>query len=221
MAPTHTIPNLPPAVTFDVLHTLRTSLPPPAAGTEGSLEARIETAMAVVVAYHPADISEALLAAQIVAADAQAMDCLRSAVAPDADAETTRRCRGQAAAMMRLMQSGLRILQRTQAAREKAEAEMHPAAMERAGYWFHEVSVPELPAPLVPPEGSAEPVIDPVAEAKHYALIYPDRAALIRAHGGLPPRLTFGPPEPDIVAALVNGASPAIRAIAPHPAAMA
>ncbi|MGA9013270.1 MAG: hypothetical protein WB509_12295 [Acetobacteraceae bacterium] len=120
--------------------------------------------------------------------------------------------------MMRLMQSGLRILQRTQAAREKAEAEMHPAAMERAGYWFHEVSVPAPPVPLVPTEDAAEPVLDPVAEAEHYALIYPDRAALIRAHGGLPPRLTFGPPEPDIVAALVNGASPALRAIAPHPA---
>jgi hypothetical protein len=57
--------------------------------------------MAAVIAYRPADIPEALLAAQIVAADAQAMDCLRSAVAPDADAETTRRCRGQAAAMIR------------------------------------------------------------------------------------------------------------------------
>jgi hypothetical protein len=102
--------------------------------------------------------------------------------------------------------------------RSKAETEMHPAAMERAGYWFHEVSVPAPPVPLVPTEDAAEPVLDPVAEAEHYALIYPDRAALIRAHGGLPPRLTFGPPEPDIVAALVNGASPALCAIAPHPA---
>ncbi len=78
MSATHTLPNLPPTATFDVLHTLRTSLPPPAPGTEGSLEARIETAMAAVAAYHPADIAEALLAAQIVAANAQAMDCLRS-----------------------------------------------------------------------------------------------------------------------------------------------
>jgi hypothetical protein len=59
MPPTHTIPNLPPAATFDVLHTLRTTLPPPAAGTEGSLEARIETAMGAVIAYRPADIPEA------------------------------------------------------------------------------------------------------------------------------------------------------------------
>jgi hypothetical protein len=98
---------------------------------------------------------------------------------------------------------------------------MHPAAMERAGYWFHEVSVPAPTAPPVPTEDAAEPVIDAVAEAEHYALIYPDRAALIRAHGGLPTRLTFGPPEPDIVAALVNGTSPALRATAPHPAAAA
>ena len=217
MAPTHTIPNLPPAVTFDVLQTLRTSLPPPAAATEGSLEARIETAMAVVVAYHPADISETLLAAQIVVADAQAIHCLRLAVAPDADAETIRRCRAQAAARCASCKAAS-AFSSDQAAREKAETEMHPAAMERAGYWFHEVSVPAPPVPLVPTEDAAEPVLDPVAEAEHYALIYPDRAALIRAHGGLPPRLTFGPPEPDIVAALVNGASPALRAIAPHPA---
>ena len=94
---------------------------------------------------------------------------------------------------------------------------MHRAAMERAGYWFHEVSLPAQTAPLVSTKDTTEPVPDPVAAAEHYALIYPDRAALIRAHGGLPPRLTFGPPEPAIVAALVNGASPALRAIAAHP----
>ncbi len=233
MHPTHTLPNLPASVTYDVLHTLRTTLPPPVTDTPGDLEARIETAMAAVVAYRPADISEALLAAQIVAADAHAKDCFRLAVKPGQDAETTRRCRGQAAAMMRLMQSGLRALQRTQEMREKAEAAMHSAAMERAGYWFRDVAVPapaaspalaEAPAPHLDapsaPSAAAvhdKPVFDAVAEAEHYALIHPDRAAQIRAHGGLPSRLTFGPPEPAIVAALVNGASPALRTIDHRP----
>jgi hypothetical protein len=38
-------------------------------------------------------------------------------------------------------------------------------------------------------------------------------AARIRAHGGLPVRLDFGPPEPEMVDALVNGTSPILRAL--------
>ena len=45
--------------------------------------------------------------------------------------------------MMRTAQSALRALERRQASREKAQNAMHPAAMERAGYWFKSVSVPE------------------------------------------------------------------------------
>ena len=52
-----------------------------------------------------------------------------------------------------------------------------------------------------------------LTEAEQYAAIYPDRAALIRATGGLPPKPSFGPPEPDIVEALVNGTSPILRAL--------
>jgi hypothetical protein len=51
-------------MTFDALQTLRTTLPPPTTDAPGDLDSRIETAMAVVVAYHPSVISEALLAAQ-------------------------------------------------------------------------------------------------------------------------------------------------------------
>jgi hypothetical protein len=108
---------------------------------------------------------------------------------------------------------------------------MHPAAMERAGYWFREVSVPEPAASRAPADApqpaeaqsaearsaearsteaqSAEPWPEPTqaeidAEAERYAVIYPDRAARIRAAGGLPVRLDFGPPEPAIVAALLR-----------------
>jgi hypothetical protein len=226
----YTIPGLAPAITYDVLQTLRTTLPPPANDTPGDLEARIETAMAVVVAYHPGDISEALLAAQIVAADAHAKDCFRLAIAPGADSDTVRRCRSQAASMARLMQSGLRSLQRTQAMREKQEAAMHPAAMERAGWWFRDASVAE-PDSAVPPADAPEPartaptavaaddepVADLAREAEAYAMIYPDRAALIREYGGLPARVTFGPPAPELVAAIVSGASPALLAADDHP----
>ena len=45
-----------------------------------------------------------------------------------------------------------------------------------------------------------------------YATLYPERSARIRANRGLPANIDFGPPEPEIVAALVNGTSPILRA---------
>jgi hypothetical protein len=36
--------------------------------------------------------------------------------------------------------------------------------------------------------------------------MYPDRVRRIRAAGGLPPDLDFGPPEPEIVDAILRGA---------------
>ena len=56
-----------------------------------------------------------------------------------------------------------------------------------------------------------------LSEAEQYAAIYPERAARIRAHGGLPPRLDFGAPEPDIVNALVTGTSPILQALDRRP----
>ena len=92
--------------------------------------------MDAVVALHPADAFEARLAVRIVAMDAHAGDCLRSAGLAVDDPEKIRRCRAQAASMARQADAALRSLQRIQATREKQMAEMHPAAMERAGYWF-------------------------------------------------------------------------------------
>ena len=82
----------------------------------------------------------------VIAADAYAKHCFRLAAAPGAAPEAAHGCRAQAASMMRLMQGGLRALERRQAAREKALSALQPAAMERAGYWFRESIVPD-PAP--------------------------------------------------------------------------
>jgi hypothetical protein len=174
---------------------------------------------------------EARLATRIVAMDAHAADSLRLAGLAVADPMEIRRCRAQAASMARQSDSALRTLLRMQATRDKQLAAMHPAAMERAGYWFREVSVPEPAASRAPADApqpaeaqsaearsaearsteaqSAEPWPEPTqaeidAEAERYAVIYPDRAARIRAAGGLPVRLDFGPPEPAIVAALLR-----------------
>lgn len=228
----HILPNLPPSIAREVFANLCATLPPPVTDTPEARAARDETAMAAVAALHPADAFEALLAAQIVEADAHAKDCLRLAVQPGQDPEAARRCRAQASAMMRHMQSGLRALQRTQSMRETAEAAMHPAAMERAGYWLRDASAPlpaaspaqaEAPQPIVlqpadaPPDPDrAEPRFSDLTDAEQYAAVYPDRAARIRAHGGLPMRLDFGPPAPEVVDALVNGTSPILRALDHH-----
>ena len=163
---------------------------------------------------HPSDAFEAKRAAQIVAADAHAMDCLRLAAEAGQDTDKAARCRAQAASMMRLMQSGQRALQRDQTAREKLEAAMHPATMERAGYWFRDVSVPAPEDEAPPPTPSEpDPAADIAAEAEMYAIIYPQRATRIRALGGLPGKLDFGPPSPELVEAIVKGTGPNLRAL--------
>jgi hypothetical protein len=55
-----------------------------------------------------------------------------------------------------------------------------------------------------------------VAEAERYAAIHPGRAARIRAYGGMPFGTDFAPPDQPIIEALVNGATPRLRAL-DHP----
>ena len=200
-----TIPNQSATITREIFATLRGLLPPPVPDTAEARADREENAMAFVAALHPADAYEANLATQIVAADAHAKESLRLAVQPGQLPEEVRRCHARAAVMMRHMQSGLRMLRRDQVAREKAETAMHPAAMERAGYWFRDASVPS-------PNRRRRcrfARFEDLTEAERYAIIYPDRARRIRAAGGLPKPHDFGAPEPAIVQALIAHQWPA------------
>jgi hypothetical protein len=87
---------------------------------------------------------------------------------------------------------------------------VHPAAMERAGYWFRD-AVP-APAPDPPPPAEPDP-FSQLSEADRYAVMYPDRAVRIRAAGGLPADLDFGAPEPELVPDIVHGTSPILLAL--------
>jgi hypothetical protein len=165
-----------------------------------------------------------VVAAQFHARDAlQAASCRIPELDPGSDPgtatdpEQVRRCRAQAASMMRQADSGLRTLLRMQAERQKAEDAARPAAMQRAGYWFRSVSPaepanppadpppeplaasPELPrAPTLAephPLGLPEQEYGAMTPAERYVTLYPDRAAAILASGGLPARLTFTPPR--------------------------
>jgi hypothetical protein len=225
------LPDAPASNRREIFAMLCRELPPPVDATPEVRAVRDMGAMDAVEALHPMDAFEARLAVRIVAMDAHAGDGLRLAGLAVDDPPEVRRCRAQAASMARQSNSALRTLLRMQATRDRQLAAMHPAAMERAGYWFREVSVPEPAASRAPADApqpaeaqsaearsaearsteaqSAEPWPEPTqaeidAEAERYAVIYPDRAARIRAAGGLPVRLDFGPPEPAIVAALLR-----------------
>ncbi|MEJ0018478.1 MAG: hypothetical protein WDN25_18340 [Acetobacteraceae bacterium] len=201
----HIETSLPDPLARDIFNILCGGLPPPVTDAPAARAIRDEAAMAAAAALNPVDAFEARLAARIVAMDAHVADCLRSAGLAVDDPDERRRCRAQATSMSRQSDAALRALLRIQATREKQEAAMHPAAMERAGYWFQDVSVP-LPPPSASQPEAEPPPADPDAEAATYVVMYPDRAARIRAAGGLPARLDFGPPEPAIVAALLRSA---------------
>jgi hypothetical protein len=124
----HTLPDLPTSVARDVFATLCAGLPPPPTDTPEARAVRDVAAMAAVTALRPADAFEARLAAQIVAADAQAMDSFRLASQYCNDLSATLRCRAQAAAMMRQMQSALRTLINMQSQRQKAATAKQPVA---------------------------------------------------------------------------------------------
>src|SRR6185437_8297296 len=280
-----------------LVHTLSLSLPPPPDGTPEALALRNTAAIAQVAALCPANAAEATLAAQFVAAHAQAMDCLRLTHTLETPGHLTLKCNAQAALMMRQSQGAMRMLLRTQAARQARDA--NPAAAGAAAWTEHAaaelmieklthplsrleapspqpespgipsgeppsaplggiaggpvggiaggpvggiaggpVGEPPLPrlsetagAPTSEPVGgrAGEPLGEPpssrlgepisetagefISAAEAYVALYPQRAALIRRLGGVPDNVQFGPPDEDVVRALVTGRSPALAAL--------
>jgi hypothetical protein len=195
---------VPPAILREACASLCAILPKAFPDTPEARATRDQNAMEAFNALDPADAFETDLAVQIVAAGAHAKECFHLSGAAGDDHAEARRCRAQAALMMREAQSGTRLLQRRQAEREKALKALEPRAMQRAGYWFKDVSVP---APEAEPQ---------LTEAEQYAVLYPDRARRIRAAGGLPSPLDFGPPEAWLVPEIVHGTGPIFEAL-DHP----
>jgi hypothetical protein len=219
--------QLPRDVYRVVVYTLRGLLPPPEADTPEAEARRDRAAIARVASMLPANDEEADLAARCVAHAAYAMDCLRLARGYRAtDHAYFLKCTAQAASTERKAQSARSLLLRLQAERRKRQAD-NAAADQDA--WTEHCAIgmmadalgdasPEAPAEAPPPPPPApqpaeEPVPDPVAEADRYAVIYPQRAARIRALGGLPQPCGFGPPPPELVDAIVTGTSPTLRAL--------
>jgi hypothetical protein len=191
MADIDLLPNLSPAVARHTLFLLTEALPAPLSDLPEERAARDAAAIAAVVALRPGDAFEARLAARAVAADAHAMDSLRLAALPGQQPDEVRRCRAQASAMMRAAEAALRSLRVMQTVRDKAGA---PAA---AG------------------DGAAASASarDLAAEADDYALRHHDQAALIRDLGSLSGGPDGGAVPPELLAAIVTGSSPILRAL--------
>jgi hypothetical protein len=218
------IANVPDRLAREIYADLCRDLPPPSPDTPEARTARDERAMAAVAALIPENAFEAELAALIVAKAFHAKHALRDASRPNLTVDALNNYRNQASRMDRDSQSGVRNLLRVQAVRHKAEDAARPAAMERAGYWYKDsLEMAGRPLPLLAPQPAddappppGEPprrVFEQMDPAEQYAALYPQRAALIRAFGGLPPNINFGAPEPDLVAAIVASTSPIMLAL--------
>ena len=208
---------------YQVIHTLRAALRP-VSDTPEDLARRDNAAIAQVACLLPANADEADLAAQYVAANAQAMECLRLARKYPGDPNFVLKCTGHAASMMRQARATRSLLQRVQSARQELAADS--AAADRAASTEHcalglmadalDRAPPAATAEPPPPSATVEeapPQADPVAEADLYALTYPRRAALIRSQGGVPHKCGFAPPSAELVRAIVTGTSPTLRAL--------
>ncbi len=131
---------------------------------------------------------------------------------PKPTIEWVLKCHAQSISFMRQSQGALRLL-RVRQVREKREAD--DARLNWHANWTEhcaanlmaqvlpnaqpaaQTAPPPPPAPLTQaepdPPPDDEPKFDPTAAAEEYAMLYPNRAALIRQHGGLPDNITFGP----------------------------
>ncbi len=77
--------QLPRDIYYQIVHTLRRSLPPPLTASADDRARRDNTAIAEVACLLPANAEEVEIAAQFVAANAQAMVCLQAGAGEHAD----------------------------------------------------------------------------------------------------------------------------------------
>jgi hypothetical protein len=211
---------------YQIVHTLRGLLPPVTSAPEDEIR-RDRATIAHVACLLPANAEEANLAAQYVAAGAQALHCQRIANQYRADAPFQLKCYAQSASMMRQARSWRALLSRVQAERIKREADTaardaaaeteHRAIGLMADALAHTAPASAPPEPASEPTPATSPQPTPIAEAEDYALHHRKRAALIRRLGRLPRKLNVGPLPRELVHAIVTGTTPILRALDEKP----
>jgi hypothetical protein len=114
------------------------------------------------------------------------------------------------------VQAARRKREASEATREQDDWTVHAAEGLLPAADGRPIAQPPPPPLSGPPAPSATDDNDRFArydEAEQYAVIHPRRAAEIRAHGGVPPTATYGPPGPATVRALIASTSPVLQQI--------
>jgi hypothetical protein len=203
-------------VFHQAIHALRDAMPPPLSEAQEDCTRRDKALMAQLACLLPATPDEVTIAAQSIAASAQALDCLRCARKFFGSPDTVLKFTARAASMMTQARAARTLLARVQAERQKREADSE--ASERAAaaqqHTLGQIAkaMAEGPRPLVV-EGTGI-----AAEADRYALAHRKRAVLIRALGRLPDNLDFGPLSPELVREIAIGTSAVLRSLGGKPA---
>jgi hypothetical protein len=174
------------------LEVLCASLPLPISGSPEDRERRNTVAIAQVACLRPANVDEANLATIYVAANAQALECLRLACERPSAEGAALKFTAQAASMMRQARGARSLLTRIQAERRRNEEEQ------------------EAPAEAA---GAAPTPANITVQAEQYAMRHRKRAALIRSLGRLPDRIDCGPMSPGLIREIVTGTSPILRSL--------
>ena len=201
---------LPKALYRTVVADLYAYVPPPHLTDPELIAERVHAAIAEIASMCPVNAEEATTAARVVIADAQARECIHDARALPNDPTPAMKCHAQANHYMRTANAARSLLLRVQAVRRKRETVQ--ATCEQDAWTIRATEglllaadgqataepPPPPPEPEFPPSGATDDD-DRFARydaAEQYAVMYPRRAAEIRAYGGVPPTATYGPPEP-------------------------
>jgi len=152
-----------------LVHTLTDLLPPPLDDSPEALRARNHAAIAKVAALLPVNANEIDLAAQCIAARAQAEEMLRLIRQNAGDIGLVMRLNAQYGSMVRTSLSVLGRLMRVQAVRQKREAIEGAASQDAWTLHVAERSMLKVvdpraePQPVAPPEAAAGPEAAPAA----------------------------------------------------------
>jgi hypothetical protein len=162
-SPPHPATELPTHLYYQLVYTLTDLLPPPLDDTQEALRARNHAAIAKVAALLPVNANEIDLAAQCIAARAQAEEMLRLLRQNAADIGLVLRLNAQYASMVRTSLSVLGRLMRVQALRQKREAIDGAANQDAWAQHVAERSMLLATDPDARPQQAAWPKVAPVA----------------------------------------------------------
>jgi hypothetical protein len=261
--PANIADRLPESVYLHIVDTLRATLPEPPSNDPEHLAYQLESAIAEVGSFSPANAAEAKLAARYVAFSAYAEHCLHLARQMESKGQlewvvkclaqgnaTARQAAGQLSLLLRLQRERRKLENDAQALNRAAWAEhiaigrmtdalttwqnnspslcgiepqsgSMPRGGSMAGVEDQQAPTPSDQSPSHPTTPTAEPPAPesepdespPLTDAIYYAVLYPERAALIRRIGRVPDDVTFEPPDDNLVQELLTTRDPVVTSI--------